>query len=440
MLGILAQMQRRSFLAGFPLQLIMAMQGQRFELDLDSDDFAIRPFNDNENQSALAIKEIREHDTSDIPPAPTAKPSKFGFPAHKSRHNTPTFRQKQQSVNANHLMQDSKPQYQPSDQAIRHHLGKKQGVDFEVQQRAEISEENNKRLAGMSMEDIEETRAELLSGLSPGLMEKLIKRANIDGDATQTTTRAEERPQAPGPGEEEDMTSHELTTEAGEDNAPPPPDTSLPEGSSVHFPVPPRSASSYKALDPSSDTFHDDLRSTYFPELAHDPSSISWLQDPTPEDDQHSSYNPTLSSYPASSLRFDFNGRMIPPKESLKIPVSAGLHHHGDAPSSAGYTIPELTLLARSTMPNQRCIAYQTAGRILYRLGKGDFGQRASEMEEAIWDIIEHERILELIMVEANKQGGHVSAKSYATEALWLWRKGGGGDRELLRPGEQRAK
>ena len=53
---------------------------------------------------------------------------------------------------------------------------------------------------------------------------------------------------------------------------------------------------------------------------------------------------------------------------------------------------------------------------------------------------MENERVIEVMMSEANRIGGHVSAKTYATEALWLWRRGGGGDRGLLKEGERIAK
>lgn len=48
-----------------------------------------------------------------------------------------------------------------------------------------------------------------------------------------------------------------------------------------------------------------------------------------------------------TDLRFDFEGRLISQSEALSIPVSAGLHHHGDAPQLAGYNLKELFHLAR---------------------------------------------------------------------------------------------
>jgi len=85
-------------------------------------------------------------------------------------------------------------------------------------------------------------------------------------------------------------------------------------------------------------------------------------------------------------------------------------------------------------------MAYQILGRIIYRLGRGDFGSRGSELEEALWSVVEREKSIEVMMSEANRHAGHASAKAYAIEALWLWKKGGGGDRGVLKPGQTLAK
>jgi hypothetical protein len=119
---------------------------------------------------------------------------------------------------------------------------------------------------------------------------------------------------------------------------------------------------------------------------------------------------------------------------SRTIPVTKGLHHHGEAPEAAGYTIPELAWLARSSMPSQRCLAYQTLGRMLYRLGRGDWGTgeggRNGEEDDlafALWRCFQQGRVLESLEAEASlpEGKGHLSCKTYAIEALWLFEKGG---------------
>ncbi|KIY02736.1 uncharacterized protein Z520_01201 [Fonsecaea multimorphosa CBS 102226] len=420
----------------------MAIPGQRFELDLDADDFTIRPIDEGASQpppAGFSIKEIQEHDSDSIPSAPSLKPSKAGFPDHKPRRTVSAFKQRHQTGKL-----PTRPSIpatvEPSDQAIRHHVGKKYGLDMDQQQKVDISEENKRRIAEMSIEDIEEARAELTRNLNPAFLERLLKRANIEEDQTGQRLWPEGNMEGvdDNQGPEKDVVAELATNEdtaqpeKSADNAPLPPST--------HFPVPPRSADDYVPLDTDGASFLADLKTHYFPDTPHDPSSLSWLQDPTEEEDQASLYNPEKESYLASALRFGFNGRLIPPKESLEVDVKEGLHHHGDAPSSAGYTIPELAMLARSTLPNQRCMAYQTLGRILYRLGRGDFGARGSELQEALWSVIEKERPIEAMMSEANRQSGHASAKALSVEALWLWRKGGGGDRGVLKPHQRLAK
>ena len=76
----------------------------------------------------------------------------------------------------------------------------------------------------------------------------------------------------------------------------------------------------------------------------------------------------------------------------------------------------------------------------MYRLGQGQFGVKGGELYEGLWGVIEKERVVEIMMAEANRTAGHASAKAYAVEALWLWRKSCGGERGLLKEGGTRAK
>ena len=61
--------------------------------------------------------------------------------------------------------------------------------------------------------------------------------------------------------------------------------------------------------------------------------------------------------------RFDFHGKLV--DQSDDIPEHLGLHHHGDDPSSAGYTLEELIVLARSSFLQQRVLALQVLARII---------------------------------------------------------------------------
>lgn len=429
----------------------MAIAGQKFELDLDAENFTINPMDDAVSSGGFQIKDIRERESADLPAPPAPKASMTGFPEHKKRNTVSLFKQKQAQAQQLSSSQRTRP---PSDAEIAYGLSKRQGTDVDAKQKAEISEENDRKLAAMSPDEIAEARAELMATLNPQLVERLMRRSRLNNTTAVDTSEPAvseaigemqsaspvKRPESPKDIQMEEVLDHASTPQDATDGTSDPAPTQHPH--SVHFPAPPRAHEPYRELDTSSQTFLADLKSTYFPELAHAPSptSLSWLQPPTPQDREASSYSPALSSYPASSVRFSFRGELIPPTTSLDLPTHLGLHHHGDAPDSAGYTIPELTLLARSTLPNQRCIAYQTIGRILYRLGKEEFGKRGSELYEALWAEVEKEKILELVMAEANRSSGHVSARAHATEALWLWRKGCGGERGLKKTTEKVAK
>ncbi|KAI8638168.1 hypothetical protein BD408DRAFT_352412 [Parasitella parasitica] len=62
-------------------------------------------------------------------------------------------------------------------------------------------------------------------------------------------------------------------------------------------------------------------------------------------------------------VRFDLQGRII--DQSVDIPHHKGLHHHGDEPEKAGYTLAELFHLVRSQVPSQRSMVLTTIARII---------------------------------------------------------------------------
>ncbi|KAI1151919.1 RPAP1-like protein [Nemania diffusa] len=197
----------------------------------------------------------------------------------------------------------------------------------------------------------------------------------------------------------------------------------------AHWPRAPQPAD----LDPADPNFLQNLHEKYFPSLPADPSKLAWMAPvPTPHSpaDRDSPYYPGQDSLPISALRFDFRGALLPPRISRAMPTNKGLHHHGEAPEAAGYTVRELARLARSAVPGQRCIAYQTLGRILYRLGKGEWGGvRHDDISIGIWREFEEGAVLRSLHEEVGTEEGggrgHRSARAFATEAIWLLEKGG---------------
>ncbi|KAK4242889.1 RPAP1-like protein [Achaetomium macrosporum] len=437
----------------------------------------------------LQIDDIQEKDTESVKPPSfpaVSTPSITGFPAPKNRLSA--FKRRQQGKPAATLsaLTTSSTSTTGSDPKSSGQNGGLSQKVTSMDERRGIDEENNAVLASMSPEQIAEAQKELYNGLDPKFIQMLLKRANLDeptgpspfGTASTEGSSSAEGPSATKPphvtveDEPEEPPENERSSASEPDgrkpsnkpkktvtfdeDAPPPvealdlfPVTDAPKAASklkagnsnapydaphnTHFPRPPP----VPDLDPSDPDFLETMHKKFFPNLPADPSKLAWMAPvPTPGStaDQESPYYPGQDSLPVSALRFDFRGALLPPRVSRTIPVTKGLHHHGEAPEAAGYTIPELARLARSSMPAQRCLAYQTLGRMLYRLGRGDWGAGAGgrngeedDLAFALWRCFQEGRVLESLEAEASlpEGKGHLSCKAYATEALWLFEKGG---------------
>ncbi|KAF4337551.1 rhoptry [Fusarium beomiforme] len=410
----------------------------------------------------LLINDIVEHDTS------TKKPVEFndlpisstGFPQHKRRWKTSAFKQKRvEAAGATAPAKQPDTAKPPQDASS--------DMDFKAIEKQRIDRENQRKIANMTPAEIAQAQEDIMNGLNPALIQRLLSRANLDEQSGPSpfdppTLEKEETPELPPTIEVEDTAkaealkrtpvttsqapkpSTESTSQSGpsvpqaisskipddydEDKAPAQipsdlfPITDQPK--SVHFPVPPALAD----LDPSDPNFLESLHKKYFPNLPADPSKLAWMAPIPTEDspaDKDSSYYPH-PEIAVNALRFDFQGRFLSPRVSRSIPSSKGLHHHGDAPEAAGYTVAELAHLARSAVPAQRCMAFQTLGRILYRLGLGEWGKSEDDpIAMGIWAAVKKGRVLDSLTEAAMTEGGHRGSRVYATEALWLFEKGG---------------
>lgn len=396
----------------------------------------------------------------------------------------------------------------------------KQQQDGGLDEKARIDRENRDMLSSMAPDEIAEARNELLSNLDPALLQILLRRANLDDasnarlpgeepsqpeqaappppeiriqdESSAPTAEAPKEPTKPKKSvlfasvedtdDKDDKPAARKTGDDavfGKDEAVPAANDlapiSSPEnvvqdhehdhdhdhdhshggGGAVHFPHAP----AVPDLDPNDPDFLENLHTKYFPNLPADPARLAWMAPlPTADSpaDRESPYYPGQESLAVSQLRFDFRGRLIPPRASREIPVSKGLHHHGVAPEAAGYTIGELARLARSAVPSQRCVAFQLLGRLLYRLGKGDFGGGRGEGEggaamgsavdeatsdprvqlaQGIWRSLSEGRVLDTLREAAGMEEGqgHRGSRAYAIEAIWLYEKGGWKERWMGR-------
>ncbi|KAH0832381.1 hypothetical protein J3R83DRAFT_13413 [Lanmaoa asiatica] len=99
------------------------------------------------------------------------------------------------------------------------------------------------------------------------------------------------------------------------------------------------------------------IRRRYFPNVPGNDPSLAWMEAHPGE--------PTDPSAP----RFDLHGIPIPASLSASLPSHLGLHHHADG-GRAGYTIDDIFLLTRSTVPAQRASMLGILARIAHRLGR----------------------------------------------------------------------
>lgn len=455
------------------------------------------------------VGDILERDpASSLPPgAPSPKLTQNGFPAHRKRvPRVSRFKQQQTTTQVGQVADAATvPQDAPKPWRA--------GFDADAERKA-IDAENKRMLAGMSEEEIEQQRQDLMTSLSPDLLQKLLMRSNLnDGSNEQdihfehTSTRPssamEKRdadsatqpsmPQVPtdltslrtkqglavAPQSEQEAPSQPVDVDASSTASRQPPsnammlptdtnettsntgilptDTREPTSNSmIHFPSPIQPPD----LDPDDPSFLKNLHDKYFPSLPYNPSQLSWMS-PIDPSDTSSPYHPSQTTLNASQLRFDFKGALLAPSIARAIPSDMGLHHHAEAPEAAGYTIPELAVLARSKVAAQRCMAYQTLGRILYRLGQGEFGTEkarqdtngpvqvivdpdaeedaeendndvGSAMAAGLRACMEEGRVVETLTEEANRTKGHLTARTFAQEALWNWRRGGGRTRHAI--------
>ncbi|KND93063.1 RNA polymerase II-associated protein RBA50 [Tolypocladium ophioglossoides CBS 100239] len=401
----------------------------------------------------LLIGDIVERDSSARKPVefPAPPTSSTGFPQHKRRWKTSAFKQQRAStLSSEASISGSRRNAEASElsgQSVQ------QPQSFEEAEKKRIDYENQQKISSMSPQEIAQAQDDIMSGLNPALIKRLLQRANIDEQnglspfdlpAPEKQEKAAPSPEikvedasSPPPAQPTPnakatgtatTSSKNIATDYDENKAPAqiPPDlfpiSDLPK--STHFPVPP----GLPDLDASDPNFLATLHDKYFPSLPADPSKLAWMA-PVPSKDSPADKMSPYYPHPeigVAALRFDFRGRFLSPRVSRSIPSTKGLHHHGEAPEAAGYTIAELARLAKSSVPAQRCMAYQTLGRILYRLGQGEWGKTENDpIATGVWSSVKQGRVLESLMEAASGEGGHRGSRAYATEALWLFEKGG---------------
>lgn len=372
----------------------------------------------------FGVKDIVERvssDGSDEPPKPpefsVKKPfTKKWVPKRRPVVLDPTASQPPQTTTKN--QPESSASQPPLSESERIHMG------------------NIRKLQTMTPEEIEREREEIFKTMDPAVLQSLLRRAEIkEAEVAGSKTQSANKPAPIDPFKSAPPTSSSGLQEPSNPvfgtKAPskgtiadwdPAPEIVKPELAGLS------ESSSGPATQPISHSHehtHDgvhfpptpaDLKQ-YFPDLPVETEKLAWMQ---PIDEaEDAEYSSQLTSVAPSELRFDFKGNLVTPRQSRAISTSEGLHHHGDAPTAAGYTVPELAHLCRSSHPAQRSLAIQTAGRVLHKIRLRKFA-RSSDLQEGLEALIPRTRILETLSEAADERTRNVTVKALAIEALWL--------------------
>ncbi|KAG6829441.1 hypothetical protein H0H87_011396 [Tephrocybe sp. NHM501043] len=323
--------------------------------------------------------------------------------------------------------------------------------------RNQMSRENEQRVASMTEEEREEERQEILNRFGAGVGD-LLKRVKLAREKqTKGPTALTEN--GSGPLEPVPVTAKEVNDReiASKRLSPPPPALSTsssrsssradrrlrfaelgPEDVHVYESAPPSPRRKALALPPPSNdgsavplgTFSGNLtasaeapmkanidvdpeegsaeyiRRRYFPEAPTNDPNLAWMSD---------SLQPPDAQTSSSTLRFDLSGKPIPASLSSTLPTHLGLHHHAEG-SHAGYTLDDMFLLSRSTVPAQRA----TMLGVLVKVARGIAAIARGEttgMEEFLGKEEEFRKRLVGAGAEAMSERGSVGAR--AIEVVW---------------------
>ncbi|KAF6039630.1 RPAP1 [Bugula neritina] len=198
----------------------------------------------------------------------------------------------------------------------------------------EISKENEEKISHMSHEEIIEQQKKLAAMFDTSLLEKLKNRKKGSGISSVSFKPTTDR-NNPAP----------LITENSEK---------------------PVATIQKDIVDPISSSdlpFKLDDKWLHMDQLEHE--KLRWLK-PL---DEHKKNKKGIKE--KLSARFDFTGEVVNPEEP--VGAASGLHHHGDEPEAAGYTLEELYILVRSLNAAQKVLALATLSNVLRKAKSGHY-------------------------------------------------------------------
>ncbi|XP_054470154.1 RNA polymerase II-associated protein 1 [Anoplopoma fimbria] len=218
-----------------------------------------------------------------------------------------------------------------------------------------IHSENQAKLQAMSQSEILQEQNKLLSQLDPRLVDFVRSRK---AQSVPSSASASKQPR--GKSSKDNFPLEDMSRESASSGAavlfqkPREVEMEREEGAE-DLPTSPAVTEKDLLLKPKKEWVHMDKL---------EPEKLEWMRDlPAPR---------RKGTDKAMQARFDFVGTLIPPDEDL--PTHLGLHHHGEEPERAGYSLQELFLLSRSQLIQQRSLALGTLANILSKAHAGKYG------------------------------------------------------------------
>ncbi|XP_071354394.1 RNA polymerase II-associated protein 1 [Trachinotus anak] len=216
-----------------------------------------------------------------------------------------------------------------------------------------IHRENQAKLQAMSQSEILEEQKKLLSQLDPRLVDFVRSRKAQSVPSSASPSRHPE-----GKSSKENLPLESVSRESDSSSAAvlfqKPQEVEMEEDEEEELSPPPPVTEEDLPVKPQKEWVHMNKL---------EPEKLEWMRDlPAPR---------RKGTKKAMQARFDFAGNLIPPTKDL--PTHLGLHHHGEEPERAGYSLQELFLLSRSQLIQQRSLALSTLANILSKARAGEF-------------------------------------------------------------------
>ena len=235
---------------------------------------------------------------------------------------------------------------------------------------ARIRAENEQKVASMTAEEIREAQEELTAQLSPAVIAALRKRATASSTSSlsASASRSQSQQQAarlamdPLFGQDEQTADNEtagISERRDEEKEEEKEELPLPPDASVSTPLP--------------SPYHANAKTAWMEPLPYPSGPPPWptltwdtgIAAAVSSDSDSSAPPPPPLGTAWSYWRVDFKGGFLPASSSTSSDRYDGLYHHGDQPQLAGYSMQELLILSRSSLPSQRVTALSTLAAVL---------------------------------------------------------------------------